>query len=320
MSDLGKLLNEKREESGKSISEVSKATRISKQAIEHIENGKFENLPSYVHCFGFVKKYAEYLGINFDDIRSIFEAECKKDFFDEGAEGTNFIIDYNAGEKSKKTPIVTSIIVIILFLGAVLIYVFGFSGLQDKLFPGNEIKIGDNESTEEVTDNNSPLKADNITPGNTDPKNMIKDNLSDNKSEVNKILSDNSTDNTKAVDNKTVNGNNSDEITPYEITRELNKEKKPDNKTFEVQLKFSDICWVHIDLDGSKQMDFIAKKGSAKNIEFSDYFLIDIGNAAAISISYKEDTYNNLGGYREPVKNLKFVVDNGTLSYSKINN
>jgi hypothetical protein len=67
-------------------------------------------------------------------------------------------------------------------------------------------------------------------------------------------------------------------------------------------------------------MDFIAEKGLRKSIDFSDYFIMDIGNAAAITISYGDNVFSNLGGYRQPVKNLKFIMDNGSLTYSKVNN
>ena len=310
MSDLGHFLSEKRKEQGKSLKDVAKATLINKMAIEAIEKGDFDSLPSYVHCYGFVKKYAEYLGYTYDDVKSLFETECKKeDFLPQQTEESEE--EYSAASGKRKFPVFAAVVVLFIIAG-ILAYVFVPSDTTHK-----EVKL---------TEGNAGLVTDNQTAGNeteiNDNKSFAADNISSKKTAGEKEQTPKTDNQSTIAENATesVEKSKKNEITPYEITQELNKEKKAVAKKYDVALDFSDTCWVHINIDDEKQMDFIAEGGLTKTISFTDFFIIDIGNAAAISISHNGDIYRNLGGWREPVKNLKFIMDNGTLKYSKIKN
>ncbi len=324
MSDLGKVLKEERERQGKDISEVSKETHISKAAIMTIEEGRFSELPSYVHCLGFVKKYADFLGIDFEEIKELFNAECKKKDFSPGENHEMERVDYNIGEKNTKTVGIVIFLIIVLLAGG-LTYFFVFSDSSKNILPKsagtNQKEAIVDEDT--ISDNNSEKNTD-TQPSETDlthekterngeqPIGNSSHNFSGN-------IMNNATENMHvSVKNNMVEQES--EITPYEIANELNPKKEQEKEIYTVNLEFSDTCWVHVDIDGERQLDFIAGKGLIKSINFSDYFLIDIGNAAAITISYGDDVFSHLGGYREPVKNLKFIMDNGSLTYSKINN
>ncbi len=310
MSDLGHFLSEKRKEQGKSIKDVSKATLISKAAIEAIESGDFDSLPSYVHCYGFVKKYAEYLGYTYDDVKSLFESECKKEDF-QVQEAQESEVDYSSADSKRKFPVFVAVF-ILLIIGGILAYVFVPSGTLDK-----EVKLI--ESKGELTTGNTTSGNETELKKN---KALPEDNISQEKTEGSKEQALKTDKKSSGLENATESDGKAkdNEITPYEITQELNKEKKAVEKKYDVSLDFSDTCWVHVNIDDKKQLDFIAEGGLTKTISFTDFFIIDIGNAAAISISHNGDIYRNLGGWREPVKNLRFTMDNGTLKYSKIEN
>lgn len=310
MSDLGHFLSEKRKEQGKSLKDVAKATLINKAAIEAIEKGDFDSLPSYVHCYGFVKKYAEYLGYTYDDVKSLFEVECKKeDFLPQQTEEPEE--EYSAAAGKRKFPVFATVF-LLLIIGGILAYVFVPSDSTHK-----EIRL---------TESNAGLVTDNRTSENktelNESKALPEDNISSEKIAGEKEQRPETDNQSPITENATesVEKSKKNEITPYEITQELNKEKNAVEKKYDVALDFSDTCWVHINIDDEKQMDFIAEGGLTKTISFTDFFIIDIGNAAAINISHNGDIYRNLGGWREPVKNLRFTMDNGTLKYSKIEN
>ncbi|MEC9492116.1 RodZ domain-containing protein [Flexistipes sp.] len=310
MSDLGHFLSEKRKEQDKSIKDVSKATLISKAAIEAIESGDFDSLPSYVHCYGFVKKYAEYLGYTYDDVKSLFESECKKEDF-QVQEAQESEEDYSSADSKRKFPVFAAVF-LLLIIGGILAYIFVPSDSTHKeirLTEGNAGLVTDNRASE----NNTDLNESKAFPDD----NISSEKIAGEKEQTPKTDNQSSiTENATESDGKAKDN----EITPYEITQELNKEKKVVEKKYNVSLDFSDTCWVHVNIDNEKQLDFIAEGGLTKTISFSDFFIIDIGNAAAITISHNGDIYRNLGGWREPVKNLRFTMDNGTLKYSKIEN
>lgn len=79
MSELGNLLKKVREDQGKTLASVKNDTRIQEAFLIAIEAGDYKSLPSYLHAYGFVKKYAESLGLDYDkDIKGIFDKECPK--------------------------------------------------------------------------------------------------------------------------------------------------------------------------------------------------------------------------------------------------
>lgn len=68
MSELGNLLKSTREEQKKSMQDVVDDTRIRENFIKIIEEGRFKDLPSYLHAYGFVKKYAEFLNLDYENV------------------------------------------------------------------------------------------------------------------------------------------------------------------------------------------------------------------------------------------------------------
>lgn len=66
--EIGKILKEKRIESGFSIKDVSDATKISKSIISGIEDGKIESLPSGVYVRGYIRTYCRFLKLDEDII------------------------------------------------------------------------------------------------------------------------------------------------------------------------------------------------------------------------------------------------------------
>ena len=63
---LGEHLQRKREESGLSLQEISEKTRIRTYYLESIEKGEYHRLPCLPYNRGFVRAYAEYIGVNSD--------------------------------------------------------------------------------------------------------------------------------------------------------------------------------------------------------------------------------------------------------------
>jgi len=60
----GARLKQAREAQGKSLSDVAKATRIGMQQLEGIERDNYDRIPAAVYVKGFVKNYAQSLGLD----------------------------------------------------------------------------------------------------------------------------------------------------------------------------------------------------------------------------------------------------------------
>lgn len=57
--------------------EVSAATGISSTVLHALENDDREQLPAEVYIKGFYKKYAEYLGLDFEDLQAKYQQQAK---------------------------------------------------------------------------------------------------------------------------------------------------------------------------------------------------------------------------------------------------
>jgi transcriptional regulator with XRE-family HTH domain len=68
LASFGEELRREREIRGISLKEIADATKISKRFLEAIERNDHKTLPAPVFTRGFVREYARYLGLNFEEI------------------------------------------------------------------------------------------------------------------------------------------------------------------------------------------------------------------------------------------------------------
>ncbi|MCD4690371.1 DUF4115 domain-containing protein [bacterium] len=68
MESVGQLLKQTREAQEKTIDEVVKATRMSRQIIEALEDDRFSALTAAVYVKGHLRGYARFLGLGEDDV------------------------------------------------------------------------------------------------------------------------------------------------------------------------------------------------------------------------------------------------------------
>lgn len=75
MKTIGREFAEERKRQGKTIEEVTKATKIKAEFLRAIENGDFKALPSPAYSYGFVRNYAKYLGLPVEKSLAIYRRE-----------------------------------------------------------------------------------------------------------------------------------------------------------------------------------------------------------------------------------------------------
>lgn len=79
MKSVGEILQAGREKKGISLEEVAMATRIKKEFLEAIEENDFHKISSEVVTKGFIKNYAEFLGLSSEPILPIFKRDFVKE-------------------------------------------------------------------------------------------------------------------------------------------------------------------------------------------------------------------------------------------------
>lgn len=75
MKTVGSILKKEREKKGLSHKEIFQTIKIHPRFLEALEKSDWEVFSSHVHAKGFLKNYAEYLGINLDEISAFFRRE-----------------------------------------------------------------------------------------------------------------------------------------------------------------------------------------------------------------------------------------------------
>ena len=72
---LGERLNKLRSEKRITLGEVSRSTKIQIKYLEYLESGHFEKLPADVYVKGFLRSYAQYLGMDENYLIKLYERE-----------------------------------------------------------------------------------------------------------------------------------------------------------------------------------------------------------------------------------------------------
>lgn len=72
---VGEILGRTREALGQSLTDVSRDLRIRRAFLEAIEEGRYDGLPGAAYTLGFIRTYAEHLGLEGDEIVRRFKSE-----------------------------------------------------------------------------------------------------------------------------------------------------------------------------------------------------------------------------------------------------
>ena len=74
MESLGNKLKTAREAKGLSYDTVSRDTNISSRYLEALEKEDFSGFPGEPYVLGFLRNYSEYLGLNPDELQSLYRS------------------------------------------------------------------------------------------------------------------------------------------------------------------------------------------------------------------------------------------------------
>lgn len=125
MKSFGKILREKRLELNRTIKQCSEETKISKRFIEGLEEENIEIFPGEAYFTGFLRIYAEYLGLDPNEIIEIYKKQSK----------IEQPIPYDELTKPLRKSVPSTsiiIIIIILLVIGILGYIFFFGILTNK--------------------------------------------------------------------------------------------------------------------------------------------------------------------------------------------
>lgn len=78
MQTVGEILREKRRKRSLTLTQVEQAIKIKQRFLKFLEGDSFEKLPSETYARGFIKNYAEFLGLPSEKILAIFRRQFRR--------------------------------------------------------------------------------------------------------------------------------------------------------------------------------------------------------------------------------------------------
>lgn len=75
MSSIGRVLQQEREQQGRTLKEVSDAVNIKEAYLDALEKENFDVIPGAVFVKGFIRTYAEYLGLDGAELATAYKKD-----------------------------------------------------------------------------------------------------------------------------------------------------------------------------------------------------------------------------------------------------
>lgn len=269
-----KLLKSKREELSLSIEDICRELKLDKKIIKNIESGNFSNFKSYLFLKGYIKNYADFLGIDIN----IPESRYKKKY-----KNINESRKKEYKKKSKKKYLNKNKYLFILLI-FVLLSIF--------------ISVYKNKDQENIDVNliSESLEIVETKKLQNDDKLNIKNEISENTSKkiIQKNIVSSSIVNNSLIQNEKIEIENTDNSKTNTIKKNtviFNSDYALENKIEKIlEIKYNEDSWTEI-IDSNQDIVFLdlVKKGKILKFSISAPFEILLGNATAVNIKYNNE-------------------------------
>lgn len=180
---IGGILKKRRLEKHRSIDDVALKLKINSRKIQALENNDWGKLPAFVYTRGYLKKYADYLGLNQEKVLNQYKQEVS-------VEDNLVVLPSIKNQKFVLSPKTAILFTVIIFFGLVTIYLASdwialasppsiilFSPVEDFVTLNSEIIISGktNDGNNKLTINEIPVYPDDN--GNFEVTNSLKEGL-----------------------------------------------------------------------------------------------------------------------------------------------
>ena len=253
-----KLLKSKREELSLSIEDICRELKLDKKIIKNIESGNFSNFKSYLFLKGYIKNYADFLGIDINLPESGYKKKYKN-------------INKSRKKESKKKYLNKNKYLFILLIFVLL---------------SISISVYKNKDQENIDVNliSESLEILETKKLQNDDKLNVKNEISVNSGTVNDSFMQN-----EKIEIENITNSKIDKIKKDPDI--LNSDYVLENKIEKIlEIKYNEDSWTEI-IDSNQDIVFLdlVKKGKILKFSISVPFEILLGNATAVNIKYNNE-------------------------------
>lgn len=288
MANTGEMLREARERKGVSLEEAEEETKVRARYLAALENEEYDVIPGKAYVKGFLKIYANYLGLNPDEVilqyKSSQIALSDQVVPKQPPQRKKYKRTGNYVKKRTAPKWKTYTVTALLAMAAIVTLVV-FNGQWSKQRVGGE--------------NNSALQENNINLSNDQGKNASPQ----------KPGEKSATPQPNHAANNTPAGNpgNNNQIQKNYPQVSQNQPNKNNNGQatdgVNVVLKTKDQnCWVKVVIDGQTAYTGTLMPGQIKSFDGKEEIRLVLGNAGAVEVIYNGQNLGTLGPIGQVVK------------------
>lgn len=310
---LGEKLQKLRSERRISLHEVSKATQIQLKYLEYLEDGKYDKLPVDVYAKGFLRNYADFLGINENILIKLYEKE----------KGIKNNLKKNKDPEKKKmnplkassfivTPKIIIVSIISLLVAGGFFYLYKEIGTFASIprlvitSPENNYSTtGNSVVVEGITDRDSKVFINN-QPIMVNDEGRFRENIT--------LQSGTNALNIKAVNR--FDKNAEEKLTILSSFQERKTEKDEtgteqlQTEGFKLEVRIDPgPVWLSVEADGNLVFSGTMLSGAQQNFQAKEKITLDSGKANATFLRFNDKDIGVLGESAGPVRSVTFTKD-----------
>ena len=275
--NLGSLLRKSREERHIDLDAAVKATRITRHNLEALEKEEWDKLPSQVFVKGFLRSYAEFLGLDKELVLSLYQKRCPfKQYQPHVLQGIS------AESGRWRLIIIVSFLAIALVAG--IIYLRG----QKVSVTGKAFEYLDTQSTTEKKAGDTVTTEDIQIQDNAGARGLStkKETVPEDETGIPTELE--SSEDATAQE---------EPLIPEEV-----KDEQPLSPKFVLTATVNSRTWIAISIDNESSREYLFRPGETMRWTAEDSFDILIGNAGGIEFSLNGNPIGHLGAEGKVVR------------------
>ena len=283
----GHILREERKKQGKSLKEISRKLKVNIDYLMAVEDDDYSLLPAEVFTKSYLRMYADMLGLDSNNILSLYESQNKAEEIQESPSRSreDFYLKLEGFYmKWKKFYIKLKNYILpkVSFKPVLLIVAIALVVLSVSLITGDKEKISKAKIINEVQ------KTEVVEKNKTEDK--------EEKKIVSKSLIIRGKE--KIPETKTIN-----EVQKTEVIEQNKKEKKEKKKTNGMLLEIyaTELTWVSISIDGGKAGERVLRTGQTATVSALNSFAIKVGNAGGTRMVLDGEDLGVLGPHGKVV-------------------
>lgn len=316
---VGDIFHEKRRRNVVSLEDVAKRLRIQTRYLRALERGDYKELPADVYTRGFVKSYAEYLGLDSEAILKLYKTERniidnvnkknKKDDEDKEFKNSRVII----------TPRLAKVAAVIIIIAGLFFYLwFQISGLSappkltvkepltDKTISEDSIVIiGETKSGADVTINGQSVYVD--TEGNFKESVALQIGLNNLR-----IVAANKLDKENIIERKIMVERDEEVVVSNNDDKDNEEDTGEEEIIEEMELKVSirDLAtWIHVEEDGKVAYSGTMLPDSEQTFKAKDNITLSSGKANSTYVTFNGKDIGALGDSAEAIRDMNFTKE-----------